>query len=592
MERAQSAKIIETGNGPHCALERAGAPGKGVVYERGVRSPGWWERSVGTWCVFVLWAGAWCVSVLLAASTAPIQFREVGERAGLQFTLRNSATPEKHYIETTPGGVAAFDYDGDGKIDIFFANAAAIPSLKKESAEYSNRLFRNEGAMKFRDVTASAGLAGEGYSIGAAAADYDNDGDVDLFVVGVNRNILYCNLGNGRFEDITARSLIRSAKWAVAGGWFDYDRDGWLDLFVVNYVQWSLDRDRFCGDPSRNLRTYCHPRYFGELSNTLYRNRRDGTFEDVSDRSGIARFGGKGMGVAFADYDQDGNMDVLVTNDYLPNFLFRNRNDGTFEDVALAVGVAMRDDGAAISNMGADFRDFDNDGLPDISIVALNGQTFPLFRNVGKGAFDDATLASGVARLSVRRGGWSPALFDFNNDGWKDLFVSCSHVNDVIERMEATRYRQTNAVFFNNRGTFEDASAGSGLETAPPKAHRGAAIADFNNDGKMDIVVSSLNEPAELWENVTERSGNWLLIRLVGSKSNRNGIGAGVRVDGQYNQMTTSFGYASSSVQGVHFGLGGKKAAGEVEIRWPSGIVQRLRDVAANREVVVREPDH
>ncbi len=526
-----------------------------------------------------------------AQTTRPrIQFREIASAAGLKFTVRNSATPEKHYIETMPGGVAAFDYDGDGKTDVFFTNGAAIPSLKKESAEYHNRLFRNEGGMKFRDVTGEAGLAGEGYSIGAAAADYDNDGHIDLFVAGVNRNILYHNSGHGSFEDVTAKAGIQSGVWAVAGGWFDYDNDGWLDLFVVNYVEWSLDRDRFCGDPNRNLRAYCHPRYYAELSNKLYRNRRDGTFEDVSERAGISRFGGKGMGIAFADYDQDGNVDVLVTNDYLPNFLFRNRGDGTFEEKALPAGVALRDDGAFISNMGADFRDYNNDGLPDAAIVALNGQTFPLFRNMGKGSFRDATLSSGLARLSVQHGGWSPAFVDLDNDGWKDLFVACSHVNDVIERMEASQYRQTNAVFANKGGVFEDASAGSGLDIASPKAHRGAALADFNNDGRIDVVVSALNDAAELWENVTPGAGNWLSVRLIGTKSNRDGIGAVVRADDQYNHMTTSFGYGSSSHQGVHFGLGAKTAAAEVEIRWPSGIVQSLRNVAANREIVVREP--
>ncbi len=502
-------------------------------------------------------------------------FREVAAHSGLRFTLRNSSSPEKHYIETMPGGVAAFDYDGDGNTDVFFTNGAAIPSLKKETPEYHNRLFRNQGGMRFRDVTDEAGLAGEGYSMGAATADYDNDGNVDLFVTGVNRNFLYHNTGKGAFEDVTARSGIRSGPWAVAAGWFDYDNDGWLDLFVVHYVQWSFETERSCGDPSRNLKAYCHPRYFGELTNSLYHNRRDGTFEDVSDRSGISRFQGKGMGIALADYDEDGNMDVLVTNDYLPNFLFRNRGDGTFEEKSLSAGVAMRYDGAFISNMGADFRDYDNDGLPDVAIVALDGQLFPLFHNVGKGRFRDVTQASHMARLSVHRSGWSPALADFNNDGWKDLFASCAHVNDLIESFETARYNQTNVLFANTGGVFEDASAAAGFDVATPKAHRGAAVADLNNDGKMDIVVSALNGPAELWENVTPHAGNWLSIKLVGIRSNRDGVGAVVRVDNQYNHMTTSFGYSSSSHQGLHFGLGLQKIAGQVEIRWPSGTVQR-----------------
>jgi hypothetical protein len=255
------------------------------------------------------------------------------------------------------------------------------------------------------------------------------------------------------------------------------------------------------------------------------------------------------------------------------------------------MGVAMRDDGSTISNMGADFRDFDNDGRPDIAVVALAGQTFPLFRNLGKAGFRDMTAASRVGSMSLKRSGWSVGLVDFNNDGWKDLFVSCSHVNDLIEKFESNLYKLNNAIFLNlGNGTFEDASEESGLNKAPPKAHRGAAVADFNNDGKMDVVVSALNQAAELWENTTSNGANWLMLKLEGVKSNRDGIGAVVRVDNQYNQMTSSFGYASSSLQGVHFGLGSKTVADEIEIRWPSGIVQRLSHVKAGQVLAVREP--
>lgn len=521
----------------------------------------------------------------------PIQFRDVAAEAGLNFSVANSATPEKHYIETMPGGVAAFDYNGDGKTDIFFTNGAAIPSLKKESARYRNRLFRNDGGMKFTDVTDRAGVGGEGYSIGAAAADYDNDGHVDLFVAGVNRNILYHNKGDGTFEDVTARAGIRSGTWAVAGAWFDFDNDGLLDLFVVNYVQWSFEAERFCGDPVRNLRVYCHPRYFGTLTNTLYRNRGDGTFEDVTEKSHIGASAGKGMGVAIADYDLDGRMDVFVTNDSMPNFLFHNRGDGTFEEEALQAGVAMRDDGLAISNMGVDFRDVDNDGLPDLSITALAGQTFPLFRNLGKRRFQDVTYSSRLARLSLPLSGWGNFIADLNNDGWKDIFTAGSHVNDLIEQFEANQYRLHNAVFTNlGNGTFADGTGGSGLLQQPPRAHRGAAVADFNNDGRLDVVVTALNEPAELWLNTSPGPNNWLSVSLQGTKSNRDGIGARVRVDNQYNHMTTSFGYASSSHAGVHFGLGARQSANEVEVRWPSGVVQKLKNVKANQVLTIREP--
>src|SRR5882672_2959063 len=310
-----------------------------------------------------------------AAPVPPIRFRNVAADSGIDFVLENSPTAEKQIVETMPGGVAVFDYDGDGLPDIFFANGADVPSLEKNVPKYRNRLFRNLGGMKFKDVTEEAGLAGAGYSIGAAAADFDNDGHVDLFVAGVRSNHLYRNLGNGKFADVTAKAGIGSAEWSITGGWFDYDNDGLLDLFVVNYVKWSPEIAPFCGDPVRKLRAYCHPRFFDGLANRLYHNRGDGTFEDVSEKSGIASQIGKGMSVAFADYDGDGLTDVFVTNDKLPNFLFHNLGNGKFAEVALEIGAALPDSGRNISGMGVDFRDYDNDGLPDIAFTALAGET-------------------------------------------------------------------------------------------------------------------------------------------------------------------------------------------------------------------------
>ena len=526
------------------------------------------------------------------ASLDPIRFRNVAQSAGLNFAVENSPTPQKHLIETMTGGVATFDFDGDGLADIFLINGASLPSLRKESPKYWNRLFRNEGGMRFTDVTEEAGVAGEGYSMGAAAGDYNNDGHVDLFVAGVNRNILYRNLGNGRFEDVTEKSGIKSDKWAVAAGWFDYNNDGLLDLLVVNYAQWSINNNRFCGDPSRPLRVYCHPMYFEGLTNTLYRNRGDGTFEDVSEKSGLSRHQGRGMGLAFADYDDDGFLDVFITNDNQPNFLFHNRGDGTFEEVGLAAGVALLNSGQPVSNMGVDFRDYDNDGLPDIFVTDLNNETFPLFRNLGGGMFEDATTASRIAVLSAARAGWGNGLFDFNNDGWKDLLTANSHADDNVEQLAAAHYRQPNSIFANlGDGTFWDVSATVGNDFQVPRAHRGCAFADFNNDGKIDVVVSSLQDTAELWQNVSPGKNNWIILKLIGTKSNRDGIGARVRIGKQYNHMTSSVGYASSTHFGVHFGLGRMSKVDEVEIRWPSGIVQVLHDVAPNQRLEIREPE-
>ena len=537
---------------------------------------------------------AWLACLLMPAAVlaqSGIVFRDAAKSAGLEFMLENHATPRKHLVETMPGGVAVFDYDGDGLTDVFFTNGAAIPSLEKESPKYWNRLFRNLGGMKFRGVTERAGLAGAGYSMGAAAADFDNDEHVDLFVAGVGRNFLYRNRGDGTFEEVTRKAGIRDEVWSIGAAWVDYDNDGLLDLFVANYLRWSLDFDRFCGDAASGVRVYCHPRLFDGLSNTLYRNLGNGRFRDVSKESGIAAHTGKAMSVAVADYDLDGYADLFVTNDKIPNFLFHNRGDGTFEEVALWAGGALLDSGNPISSMGADFRDYDNDGLPDILLCALSGETFPLFRNRGKGSFLDATYSGGLGPLSRDYSGWSIGLVDLNNDGWKDVFASASHVNDIVERFEATRYKMHNAVFANRGGgTFVDVSKGAGTDFLTPRAHRGCGFADFNNDGRIDVVVSSLGDAAELWENLSAPENNWLRLKLTGTKSNRDGIGAVVRIGSQHNHMSTSVGYNSSSHAGVHFGLGKAERAEVIEISWPSGARQILCDVSARQVVAVREP--
>ncbi len=525
---------------------------------------------------------------LLAFAGSPIQFVDVANQSGIDFVVHNCPTPQKHMIETMAGGLAAFDYDGDGRPDIFFTNGADLPSLKKTGPQYWNRLYHNEGNMKFRDVTEQAGVAGDGYSMGAAAGDYDNDGHPDLFVAGVNRNILYHNLGNGRFEDVTAKAGITSGEWAVAAGWFDYDNDGRLDLWVVHYSKWSVNDDRYCGDKTRDLRIYCHPKYFTPLASTLYHNRGNGTFEDVSKKSGIGAFAGRGMSVAFADYDGDGYTDVFVTNDNMPNFLFHNRGNGTFEEVGLLAGVALREDGKAVASMGADFRDYDNDGLPDIAVTALAGETFPLFRNAGKGSFNDVTYSSKMGALTLHHSGWGTGLFDFNNDGWKDLFTSNSHVNDRVEMFESAVYKEPNSVFMNlGNGNFRDVSAEAGQTEA--KAHRGSAFADFDGDGKIDVVVSSLEQPIELWRNVSPDDNHWVTFQLTGTHANRDGLGARIRIGGQWNDMTSAVSYASSTLDGVHFGLGSETRIDHLDILWPGGRKQTVWNVGIDRTVHVRE---
>jgi hypothetical protein len=530
-------------------------------------------------------------------ASPPILFKEGAAEAGLVFVHENSPTPRKHLIETVPGGVAVFDYDGDGRLDVFFTNGAAVPGLEKDTPRHQNHLFRNEGKRRFADVTEAAGLRGAGYSVAAAVGDYDNDGDADLFVGGVHRQFLYRNTA-GRFEDVTAIAGVGSGQWVVGGGWFDYDNDGWLDLLAVNYTTWTPSFDRFCGDAAREIRVYCHPKWFPRIPVSLYRNRGDGRFEDVSVPSGLASYKGRGMAVAFADYDQDGFLDVYLTHDKVPSALFRNRGNGTFEETGLVAGAALPEHGQDISAMGAEFRDYDNDGLPDIHATALAGESFPLFRNLGKGLFQDVTLRARLAPLVAARSGWANGLFDFDNDGWKDLFTANAHVNDQIEHFESNAYRLANSVFRNaGDGTFTDASVESGLAAGPPRAHRGAAFGDLDQDGRVDVVVTSLQAPAGLWWNQSAGGGHWLDVRLTGTKSNRDGIGAGVKITSaadprwrqQWNHMTTAVGYASSSAGPVHFGTGSAAVIATVEIRWPSGAVQTIRDVKADQVLSVRE---
>ena len=521
---------------------------------------------------------------------SPIVFENVSDASGLSFVLDQHPTPDKNMVETMAGGLAVFDYDGDGLPDLFFTNGAPLPTLRKASPGDWNRLFRNTGGLRFTDVTEQAGVRGDGYSTGAAAADYDNDGRIDLFVAGVQRNALLRNTGDGRFQDVTASAGIKNGTWSVAAGWFDYDNDGWLDLFVVNYVDWTPQANKFCGDRVKNLRVYCHPKHYDGLSNTLYRNRHDGTFEDVTGRSGIGKSIGKGMSVAFADYDGDGFMDAFVTNDAVPNYLFHNRGNGTFEEVGLLAGVAVPSNGRPVSGMGVDFRDYDNDGRPDIVLTALAGETFPLFRNEKGKFFRDVTYESGLARSTVRLSGWGAALADFDNDGFKDLITADSHANDRVEDFEATTYRQTNAVFRNVNGRFENVSGRAGPDFAVSRAHRGIGLGDFDGDGRLDVVITVLGGRPQLLRNVGSPDHSWLTVRLIGQKSNRDGIGAVVRVGSQSDEMTTSVGYASSSNVGVHFGLGTARAVDRVEVLWPSGVKQVLEHVAVNRIVTVTEP--
>ena len=497
------------------------------------------------------------------------------------------------------GGVAMFDYNNDGLLDLYFTNGARLPDMDKANPQFYNRLYRNNGDGTFTDVTIQAGIQGSHYSIGVAAADYDNDGNQDLFVTGANGYQLFHNNGNGTFSDVTESAgltrvhpKLRNA-FSAGAGWFDYDNDGHLDLFVVNYLKWSSALDPLCLE--KGIRAYCSPNNFEGLPNLLFHNNGDGTFTDVSEPSGIFSHIGKGMSVAFADYDNDGFMDVFVSNDSFRNFLFHNHGDGKFSEVGILTGIAYNQDGKSVAGMGVDFRDIDNDGLPDIFETDMIGDDFLLFHNAGNGSFDDNTFSSRIGAATNRLTGWGTGIFDFDNDGWKDIFTSNGAIQDNSELIDNIPYKLANGLLKNNAdGTFADVSLLGGVSFNIPAAHRGAAFGDLNNDGRIDIVTNCLNAAPEVLINRSMNSGHWLLIHLIGTASNRDGLGARLKLTTangtQFNHATTSVGYGSSSDKRVHFGLGSCTQAKRLEISWPSGVRQTLTNITGDQIITVREP--
>jgi hypothetical protein len=548
--------------------------------------------------------GALLAAGIAAASFTGVQLMDATPELKIDFTQANSPTSLKYLPETMGGGVALFDYDNDGRLDIFFVNGARIDDPMppgrmpdKSDRKYWNRLYHQNPDGAFTDVTEKAGLTGlpqNRYGMGVAAGDYDNDGFEDLYVTGYGGNTLYHNNGDGTFTDVTAHAGVAAAGWSSSAGFFDYDNDGKLDLFVTRYLEWSFADNRYCGERKPNGRAYCHPDNYSGIANVLYHNNGDGTFTDVSQKAGIANPQGKSLGVAFADFDGDGWTDIYVANDSVQCFLYRNNHDGTFADVSLTAGVGFNEDGKTFAGMGVDFADYDNDGHPDIVVTDLSDQRYMLYRNNGDGSFTDVTDRSGVGRATLKYSGWSTRLVDIDNDGWKDLFTAQGHVMDNIEVTSPNlRYLQPPLLLRNVTGRFVTAEQALGLKT--PWAGRGAAFGDIDNDGDIDIVVANLGQKAYVLRNDGGNRNAWIGVKTTGRKSNRDGIGCRVKVvsasgAAQYATVNTAVGYLSASDKRLLIGLGADKTAKLVEIRWPSGVVQRFENVAAGKTVEAVEP--
>jgi hypothetical protein len=519
---------------------------------------------------------------------------------GVDFRYLASHTPKKYLIETMGGGVALFDYDNDGRLDLFLVNGAPLsdPTAKgtipqKTGPESWNRLYHQERDGTFEDVTEKAGLQGWGYGMGVAVGDYDNDGYADLFVTSYGGNRLYHNNGNGTFTDVTEKAGVGGSGWSTSAAWVDLDNDGRLDLIVLRYMDWDF-ADMWCGPHKDGFRSYCDPKLFPPATPLVYHNDGNGHFTEISKKIGLSK-PGKGLGVAFADYDRDGHLDICVANDSMFEFLYHNNGAGKFEEAGLMTGVAVDGAGAVYAGMGVDFADYDNDGLPDLLITNLGNQAYALYKNNGDGSFTYATYSSGLADITRPHSGWGFRFMDFDNDGWKDLLIAQGHDMDNVELSTPNlRYREPVALIRNVGGKFQDIGSLGGTVFKEPWVGRGLAVGDIDNDGRLDAVVTTNDGGVHILRNETPTPNHWLLVKLTGHRSNRDGLGAEIKLTTskgiQLQTVTTAGSYLSSSDRRVHFGLGAEVAIEKMEVRWPGGTVQTLRDVKADQILHIEEP--
>ena len=531
-----------------------------------------------------------------AAPGRSIRFTDISKAAGINFRHDNAASEEKFLIETMGAGCGWIDFDQNGLFDLYLVNGAATRRYTPAHALRSS-LYRNNGDGTFTDVTERAGVAAENlFGMGVAVGDYDNDGFPDLFVLGYGRCILYRNNRNGTFTDVTSHAGVANAgRWASSAAWFDYNNDGLLDLVIANYVDWAPERNFYCGSKGPGLRSYCHPDDYGAQAPTLYHNNGDGTFTDVTVSSGLGRKPANGLGVVTFDYDDDGWQDIFIANDSMPNSMFRNNRNGTFTEVAYEAGVAVSCDGTTEAGMGVDAGDVFGNARLDIIVTHLDLQLARLYHNLGDGSFDDATFRSKLGYSTFHVSGFGTRFMDYDNDGLIDVFMANGHVLDNIERYHpGTRYAEPKLMFRNlGKGIFENVSGQLGSGFVAPSVSRGAAIGDFDNDGDLDILINNNGGPAQLLRNDGGNENHWLQLFLIGTRSNRDAVGARVKVRAGslllYDQRKGGMSYQSAQDPRLHFGLGDQSTVDLIEILWPSGTVTRLTSVASNQILAIKE---
>ena len=533
-------------------------------------------------------------------SLVPGRFVDVTEKVGVRFLHQAPHTSRKYLIETMGSGVALFDCDNDGRLDLFLVNGApytdpepkgSIP--QKTGPEYWNRMYHQKADGTFEDVTEKSGLQGVGYGMGVAAADYDNDGYEDLFVTGYGGNRLYHNNGNCTFTDVTDKAGVAGSGWSTSASWVDLDNDGLLDLVVLRYVKWDWD-DVWCGEHREGYRGYCHPDVFDAIPMLVYHNDGNGHFTEISHKLGLDK-PAKALGIAMADYDRDGRIDLYVANDSMPEFLFHQKADGTFEEVGLESEVAVNSEGQTYAGMGVDFADSDNDGWPDIVVTDLANQRYAFYENHKDGSFDYASFSNGIGAMTLLHSGWGIRFVDYDNDGWKDLLIAQGHDLDTIEKVSPQlHYREPMMLARNTGKKFVDVSGISGDIFHEAWVGRAMAIGDIDNDGRIDAVVTTNGGPPHILLNQTPTTNHWITLHLTGHKSNRDGIGALVKLStaqgSQWVTATTSSSYLSASDPRVHFGMGDSAVASSIEIHWPSGIIQTLTNVKGDQQIQVDEP--